>query len=237
MQAPEQENTLRDPSELLAAISDADHDCADGRRLIVGVSGAPASGKSTLAQWLVEHLNADSGDAQCSIVVPMDGFHLDNELLSERKLLPVKGAPETFDATGFLHLIKRLTEPLNTRPSHQIIDASQPIYIPVFDRAMDLARCAAAAVNEQHRIIIVEGNYLLLDRPVWRDVSAQLDISVMLEVSLPILEQRLIKRWIDFGLQKQAARARALSNDIPNARVVIGESICPDLVLRSEMAL
>ena len=104
----------------------------------------PAAGKSTLAAELVTRLNA--GDEIASLV-PMDGFHLDNLILQKRGLLDRKGAPETFDGIGFVRMIERLGR-----------DAE--VVIPTFDRARDIAIAGAAVVGPQHRIAVVEGNYL-----------------------------------------------------------------------------
>lgn len=194
-------------------------------RLLVGVAGAPASGKSTIAEWLVERINAQTVDDNPAVMVPMDGYHLDNAILDTRGELDVKGAPHTFDVAGFCSLVQRLRRPLSE-------SCNGGVYLPVFDRKMDLARCAASVVGLQHRIVIVEGNYLFLNRPVWSQLATCLDLRVFLDVPLDTLEQRLIQRWIDHGLDRQAAITRALSNDIPNARTVIQESCSAHFVLK-----
>jgi pantothenate kinase len=152
----------------------------------------------------------------------MDGFHLDNAILAERGQLPVKGAPQTFDADGFVSLLQRLAEPTD-----------KPVYVPVFDRAADLARNAAQCVDKSHRVIIVEGNYLLLDRDGWNTLPAIFHLSIMLDVPLATLEERLVQRWLDHGLTQEQARLRALDNDIPNARLVLQESKPADLTFES----
>ncbi|MFK7994860.1 MAG: hypothetical protein AB8B87_12025 [Granulosicoccus sp.] len=204
-------------------------------RLMVGIAGAPASGKSTLAEWLVGCINDDLPADKPAVVVPMDGFHLDNDILDARGIRAVKGAPPTFDADGFKSLLQRLSAPVSETDPHpgSIEDKtlSGSIYIPLFDRKMDLARCAAVAVEARHRIVVVEGNYLLLDRPVWRDLAQWFDLTVSLDVPLATLEERLIKRWLDHGFDREAATERALSNDIPNARVVTAESVSAHFVL------
>lgn len=207
------------------------------QRLIVAIAGAPASGKSTLAEWLVERINSDMPDTTPAVVVPMDGFHLDNAILDARGLRAVKGAPQTFDAVGFRSLLMRLAEPVSEPVQASGSDASDDfagvIYIPLFDRTMDLARCAGCAVEAHHRIVIVEGNYLLLKRAIWRELAESFDLSVLLDVPLAILEERLIERWIDHGYDREAAKNRALSNDIPNARVVTLESTTAHLTFKS----
>lgn len=191
-----------------------------GQRLLVAIAGAPGAGKSTLAARLCQELNLElnpelrlRGDEQ-AIVVPMDGFHLDDAILNERGWRAVKGAPHTFDVDGFVTLVRRLAEP-----------GDAPVYIPVFDRRIELSRNAAACVQPHHTVILLEGNYLLLDRPGWQDLTGIFHISIMLDVPLETLEARLVQRWLDNGLDPAQARIRALGNDIPNARIVLQESI------------
>lgn len=117
-----------------------------GRRLIA-VAGQPASGKSTLAAALVAALNSPETTAA---LVPMDGFHLDNALLRDRSLLERKGAPETFDAAGLVHAMRRLK--------------SEPhVVLPSFDRHRDIAIAGAIEITALHRLVLVEGNYLCFD--------------------------------------------------------------------------
>lgn len=229
---PDEPQRLKRPEDLADKLIQSFRATSKDKRLIVAIAGAPASGKSTLADWLASHINIQlNGDASDgpAIVVPMDGYHLDNTILSLRGWQAVKGAPHTFDVAGFQALLKRLHMPLGS-----IADAeNNSIYIPVFDRSMDLARCAGSAVHAHHRIIVVEGNYLLLDQPGWCDLEELFDLSVMLQVPLDILKARLIERWTLHGLAADAARERALSNDIPNAVAVMDESKQPHLVLES----
>lgn len=192
-------------------------------RVVVGIAGAPGSGKSTLAENLVTELNqALAVKQESAVIVPMDGFHLDNNVLDEHGTRSVKGSPPTFDAAGFLSLLNRIS-----------VCCEQAVYVPVFDRSADLARNAAQEIKVNHSIVVVEGNYLLLDRPIWRDINGLLDCTVMLEVPIPTLESRLVQRWIGHGHSPEEARGRALSNDIPNAHLVVNESISADLYYES----
>lgn len=188
-------------------------------RFIVAIAGAPAAGKSTLAEALCAEINALSASGLC-VVVPMDGFHYDNAILDARGDRACKGAPHTFDVAGFKVLLSRLKQ------------ESGDIAIPVFDRAQDLARASAALVTSQHRILLVEGNYLLLDQPLWCDLQHYFDLSLFLDVPFATLEQRLIQRWLDHGADMGAARNRALSNDIPNALTVTRQSYPADFILQ-----
>ncbi len=188
---------------------------ADRSRLIVAIAGAPASGKSTLASELNRRLNAQ----KCkSCVVPMDGFHLDNRVLEARGLLNRKGAPQTFDAEGFVHLIGRLR------------GGAEVVY-PVFDRARDIAIAGAEVVDKDTQVVIVEGNYLLYDAAPWSGLAPLWDLKVRIDVPLPELRSRLIQRWLSHGFSRTAATRRAEANDIPNAEALASKSLPADFIL------
>ena len=190
--------------------------CA-GRRKMVAFAGAPASGKSTMAEALVAYLQAEGTRAQC---VPMDGFHLDNALLEPRGLIAVKGSPQTFDAEGFVQLIAR-------------IQSQEDVYYPTFDRSLDKAIAGSGHIGADCEIAVVEGNYLLFDAPVWRGLMSYWDFSIRLDAPFDRLESRLIQRWLDHGLSAPDAKVRALSNDIPNAKTIMDHALPADLVLQS----
>ncbi|KRW95024.1 AAA family ATPase [Paracoccus sp. MKU1] len=181
-----------------------------GRR-IVAIVGAPGSGKSTLAARLVAGLS----DA---VLVPMDGFHLDNRLLEADGLRGCKGAPQTFDAAGFVALVQRLK-------------AGGEVIHPVFDRARDLAIAGAGRVAANTRLVVVEGNYLLLDRAPWRKLAGLWDLSVMLDVPMAELRRRLTARWQGLGRSPAEVMAH-LENDLGNAELVQRESLPADLLVR-----
>lgn len=188
---------------------------ADGPgRFLVALAGPPASGKSTLAATLA--------DALCpgARVVPMDGFHYDDAVLDARGLRARKGSPPTFDAMGFLHLIRRLRE-------------EDEVAIPIFDRSMELSRAGADIVGADDRILIVEGNYLLLDEDPWRRLAPMFDLTVFLDVTEDELIRRLTARWKAHGREDQAARDWIASNDLPNALTVITRSLPAEITLRN----
>jgi len=196
--------------------------CAS-ERLLVGLSGAPGSGKSSLAEALVPLLDSQlESRNEKSVIVPMDGFHLDNEILKANGTQSVKGSPQTFDVSGFVELLKRL----------RTMDPN-PLYAPVFDRYADLSRNAAQAVQRQHSVVLVEGNYLLLDQPVWRNIADLLHCSIALDVPLKTLEERLVQRWLDHDHSETEARRRAQGNDLPNAQLVLSASGKADLYFKS----
>ncbi len=189
----------------------------DASRFVVAIAGPPGAGKSTLAESLLADLNAKMPGS--TALMPMDGFHFDNCIIEPLGLLSRKGAPQTFDAQGYLAALARIRA------------GDAEVAVPVFDRAMDLARAGAAIIGKQHRIVLVEGNYLLLDEAPWREGAALFDLTVFLRVPQPVLEERLVQRWLDHGLAPDAARERALSNDIPNALAVLSKSLCADIVI------
>lgn len=186
------------------------------RRLLVAIAGAPASGKSTLSERLHHHLGGDEAGA---VVVPMDGYHFDDAILSARGLLPRKGAPETFDTGGF----KRTLQAIRTD--------DDDVYVPVFDRHLELSRGSARCVSRSHRIVLVEGNYLLLNQSPWCQLTGLFDLTLFIDTPLAILEKRLVQRWIDHGHDPQSARQKALDNDIPNAHTVQHTSILADITI------
>lgn len=191
----------------------------EGReRLLVALAGPPGAGKSYRSDQLFQALDAALPGQV--VVVPMDGYHFDNAILEPQGGLAEKGAPHTFDVEGLRVDLERIRR------------ADAEVAVPVFDRPLDLARAGARRVSREHRIVIVEGNYLLLDQPPWRTLADLFDLSVMLEVEDATLERRLIERWREMGLAEAVARRKALDNDMPNARLIKTTSLPPDLVWR-----
>jgi pantothenate kinase len=179
-------------------------------RFITALAGAPGSGKSTLAAEVVAALGAGAR------VVPMDGFHYDDAVLEARGQRARKGAPYTFDAQGFLHLIRRLR-------------AEDEVAFPVFDRSMELSRAAADVVTKADRFLVVEGNYLLLNEPPWDALAPLFDLTVFLDVPIAELDRRLLARWAHYGKTPAEARAWIDGNDMPNIEKVIHHSRAADV--------
>lgn len=186
-----------------------------GARQLVAITGAPGCGKSTLADELARRL---SSQGLKSIVVPMDGFHLDNAILEERGLKPRKGAPETFDAPGFIRLIKALK-------------TEEEVFAPKFDRTRDLAIAGAVAVPVDAKVVIVEGNYLMFDETPWSQLAGLWDVTARLDVPMPELRARLIHRWLSLNYSRAVATRRAEGNDIPNAQRVVDRALPCDFTL------
>ena len=206
-------------ADLTARISVAAEQHPANKRLLVAIAGAPGAGKTTLCDQLLTGLNPH----QSTVVVPMDGFHLDNCLLDKFSWRAVKGAPHTFDVGGFNSLL------------HRISSGEKPVYVPVFDRAQDFSRCAATVVDAQS-VVLVEGNYLLLDVPEWSDLAKLFDMTVFIDVPIDVLRQRLIERWLNHGLSYENAVARAESNDLPNGRRVLEKTSGADVIFTQSAA-
>jgi len=184
-------------------------------RIVVAIAGAPGSGKSTLAAELSRRFNAQKTQ---NVVVPMDGFHLDNAILEDRGLLHRKGAPETFDVGGLVRLM-------------HAIKAGEDAIAPIFDRTRELSIAGAIHVPADCPVVIVEGNYLLFDEPPWSALADIWDITAYLDVPMPELRARLIQRWLTLNYSRTVATRRAESNDIPNAQRVVDRLISAEFTL------
>lgn len=193
------------------------------RRFILGIAGPPASGKTTLAGALRDALDARSaanGAAGTVAVAALDGFHFDDRVLNVRGHRSRKGAPFTFDVEGFRAMLERLAAP-----------SRKAVAVPVFDRDLELSRAAGAVVEPHHRVVITEGNYLLLDDERWRGARTRLDFTVLLDVPPDELRRRLMHRWLVHGYGPAEAEEKIEANDLVNARLVAGSSVEPDLRL------
>ncbi|MBP0616195.1 nucleoside/nucleotide kinase family protein [Jiella sp. KSK16Y-1] len=188
------------------------------RRQIIAVAGSPGSGKSTLSDWLVEELGRSKPGV--AAVLAMDGFHFDDIVLNARGHRPRKGAPHTFDTGGLLSALQRLVE----RPESEVA-------VPVFDRSIEIARAGARIIGPDVRTIIVEGNYLLLDDPVWAPLRQFFDATAFVEVPEAVLRERLTARWLGYGLSGEALETKLEGNDFPNMRTVLAKSVAPDFVV------
>jgi pantothenate kinase len=187
-------------------------------RRLVAVAGAPGSGKSGFAEALVAAL---AGRVLAG-VLPMDGFHFDDAVLEARGHRPRKGAPHTFDLDGFAAVLGRLAA-----------DDGREVAVPVFDRAIEIARAGARIIGPEIRLVVVEGNYLLLDDPAWAPLRRAFDLTVFLEVPEAVLEERLRARWVGYGLGLEAIAEKLEANDLPNARLVARASVPADVVIHN----
>jgi len=188
----------------------------DKRRFIVAIAGPPGAGKSTLADALVVALQALGESAE---VLPMDGFHMDNGVLQEKGLLSRKGAPETFDVRGFLDIIRAVRV------------AEGEVLVPVFDRSRELAIAASRVIEVSTRFVLVEGNYLLLDRAPWSALDGEFDYEILISPPVATLEEGLMDRWRGYGLSEEAAREKTQGNDLKNGALVRDHCRGADIIL------
>ena len=186
-----------------------------GTRTILGIAGAPGSGKSTFAAWLQEQFSPGT-----SVVVPMDGFHLGNAIIEGTPLRDRKGAIDTFDGGGYLSLLRRLV-----RRDEAVV------YAPEFRRTLDEPVAASIAVPAEVPLVITEGNYLLADQEPWKEVRAQLDEVWFLETPHELRLQRLVDRHVSFGMDREAALAWASGPDETNARLIQATRPAADRVI------
>ncbi|CAG7629268.1 nucleoside/nucleotide kinase family protein [Actinacidiphila bryophytorum] len=179
-----------------------------GRRALLGLAGAPAAGKSTLARRLVAGVNDRLG-AGTAAYVPMDGFHLSNAQLDRLRLRDRKGAPETFDVDGYVALLGRLRS-----------ERTRPVYAPDFDRRLDEPVAAGLVVPAGTALVVTEGNYLADDGPGWGQVRDLLDELWYVETPRRLRERRLLRRHVRGGRTEAEARAFIASSERLNARRV-----------------
>ena len=203
---------------LLDQLADrASHLLRSDHRALLGITGAPGAGKTTLAAALVERLRNDGvGVAH----IPMDGFHLADAALAERGLLDRKGAIETFDVHGYLALLRRL----RTELDHDVL-------APDFERTLEQPIAGAITVRPQDRIVVTEGNYLLDDESAWPEVRAVLDETWFIELDDDVRVGRLVRRHVEFGKPEAEAATWVADVDEANARRIIARRSAADLVV------
>jgi pantothenate kinase len=191
----------------------------DGRRAILGIAGAPAAGKTTLAEELVAALAQDA-PAGWVAHVPMDGYHLADVELERLGRRDRKGAPDTFDPLGYAALLRRLRE-----------DTDEMIYAPGFERIIEQPVAGTIGVPRAARLIVSEGNYLLLSAGGWERVRPLLDEVWYADLDRESRLRRLVDRHIRFGKDERAAVAWSTGTDERNAEVIAATRDRADLLV------
>jgi pantothenate kinase len=187
---------------------------SSGGRRILGLTGAPGAGKSTLARRLVDALDATA------VLVGMDGFHLAQQELERLGRAERKGAPDTFDPAGYVALLRRLRTP-----------DGGTVYAPEFQRAIEEPIAGAVAVPHGVPLVITEGNYLLLDTEPWSAIRELLDEVWFLAPDEAIRRTWLTGRHRRYGHSTAQAAARAAGSDERNARLIAPTARRADLIL------
>lgn len=189
---------------------------AGGRRAVLGLVGPPGAGKSTVGQWLVDALK---GRAQ---LLPMDGFHLAQAELQRLGRAHRKGAPDTFDSVGYVALLQRV----------RAQSADEIVYAPEFRREIEEPVAGAIALLPQTRLVVTEGNYLLLRDGAWSRVQGLLDEVWYVDVDDELRRRRLCERHMKFGRSLAEAQAWVEATDEPNARLIAADRDRADVVIK-----
>lgn len=184
-----------------------------GERRILGITGAPGAGKSTVAAALVQALGDDA------VIVGMDGFHLSNEELARLGRADRKGASDTFDSFGYAALLERLRT------------ATETVYAPFFNRGIEQSIGSAVPVDPGTPLIITEGNYLLSDEAGWPRAGRAIDRIWYLEVPRAERQQRLVRRHESFGRTPAEAADWVENVDLRNGALIEAAKGRADLVV------
>ncbi|KAK4121342.1 P-loop containing nucleoside triphosphate hydrolase protein [Parathielavia appendiculata] len=200
-------------------------DTPENTRCLIALGGIPGSGKTTLSARLTASLNArhaatsPPGTPGVAVFLPMDGFHYARAQLDAMPDPATaharRGAEFTFDGTAFLRLVQRLNEPLT--------DTTPTVFAPSFDHALKDPKEDDIAVERTHRIVVLEGNYLLLDKHPWSLASCHFSLKIFVSVAPQLARARLVARHLAAGLCSTPAEAdqRAVENDLPNGKEIV----------------
>ena len=191
------------------------HRLARGERCVVGITGPPGSGKSTFVDQLAGRFDP------APPVVGMDAFHLSQTFLESVHLAHRKGAHYTFDAWGYVATIRRIVRQ----------SPDEVVFAPRFDRSIEDSIAATVPVATTDRLVLTEGNYLLLDIHPWNELRDLLSVTIYLDLDEQVRLDRLIKRHVEFGKTQDHAERHVRESDQINARLVAGSRQYADFVI------
>ena len=192
-------------------------DLAAGGRAILGITGCPGGGKSTIAERLVARLDPEQ---RWVVRVPMDGFHLSNAALDRLGRRQRKGAIDTFDAFGYLALLGRIRTELDN-----------PVYAPDFERVLEQPIAASIAIDPEVRLVVTEGNYLLSATLPWPRIRELMAEVWYVELDNTVRRNRLVARHAAFGKSEAEARRWVAEVDEPNARQIASTRHLADVLV------
>ncbi|KAH9947375.1 P-loop containing nucleoside triphosphate hydrolase protein, partial [Amylocystis lapponica] len=218
-------------------------------RLLVGIAGVPASGKSTLAQLIVNHINAASRTTRApddldhgkdtAVLISLDGWHLTRAQLDEfpdpKLAHNRRGAHWTFDGEAYVEFVRALRQPHPSPASPDSSSAEALVYAPSFSHELKDPTPRAVPIYPHYRVVVIEGLYTFLGIPPWREAAETLDERWWLEVGEVEAETRLIARHVQSGVAKDHEEAvwRSRENDAPNGKFIKEHILEPTRVIES----
>lgn len=201
------------------------------QRMLVALAGVPGSGKSTVSHAVVTELA--SRGIQDVVVVPMDGFHYTQQVLSTfqdpTQAFQRRGAPFTFDAEGCVKLV----ETLKSTPVTKSGETEFTVLAPSFDHALKDPVQDDIRVSSHTRLVIIEGNYTLLKQSPWDQIAEHCDERWLVDAPIDVVRQRLVQRHLAAGIEPstESAIRRAEENDMPNGELIRNQLITPDVII------
>ena len=195
-------------------------------RQLIAIAGPPGCGKSSFAAVLSLVTNTLCRQEMCA-VIGQDGWHYPNQFLDshlipkDERMIPlrlIKGAPETFDVEGLLACLLR-------------IKTQDEVNFPIYSREQHEPLPGAGRINLEHRIILLEGNYLLLDRPGWREIHALTDRSIFLTAPVNAILAGLRERHLRGGKDPQSMENHLRTVDLPDIQIVMQFSKSADILV------